>query len=55
MNDSEAIAKGCALQCAMLSPTFRVRDFGIQDISLYPIRVSWNAIEGDDMVVEGQE
>ena len=29
MNASECIARGCALQCAMLSPTFRVREFEV--------------------------
>jgi hypothetical protein len=28
-------------QCAILSPTFRVRDFAIQDCQLYPITLSW--------------
>ncbi|KAH9325949.1 hypothetical protein KI387_006127, partial [Taxus chinensis] len=27
MNASECVARGCALQCAILSPTFKVRDF----------------------------
>ena len=30
MNASECVARGCALQCAMLSPTFRVRDFEVR-------------------------
>lgn len=29
MNATECIARGCALQCAMLSPTFKVRDFQV--------------------------
>ncbi|KAJ7567078.1 hypothetical protein O6H91_02G131600 [Diphasiastrum complanatum] len=29
LNASECIARGCTLQCAMLSPTFRVREFEI--------------------------
>uniref|UniRef100_A0A671KYM6 Heat shock 105/110 protein 1 n=1 Tax=Sinocyclocheilus anshuiensis TaxID=1608454 RepID=A0A671KYM6_9TELE len=31
LNADEAVARGCALQCAMLSPAFRVRDFSITD------------------------
>jgi len=27
MNASECVAKGCALECAILSPTFKVKDF----------------------------
>jgi len=30
---------GC--QCAILSPTFRVRDFSIADAQPYPISLSW--------------
>ncbi|XP_058768373.1 heat shock 70 kDa protein 16-like [Vicia villosa] len=33
LNASECVARGCALQCAMLSPTYRVRDYEVQDIS----------------------
>ncbi|WRX28889.1 Heat shock protein 70 family - like 10 [Theobroma cacao] len=29
INASECVARGCALQCAMLSPVFRVRDYEI--------------------------
>ncbi|KAK1556226.1 hypothetical protein Q3G72_000900 [Acer saccharum] len=31
INASECVARGCALQCAMLSPVFRVREFEVQD------------------------
>jgi heat shock protein 4 len=29
MNASECVARGCALQCAMLSPIFHVRDYEV--------------------------
>ena len=29
MNASESVARGCALQCAILSPTFKVREFQV--------------------------
>lgn len=45
LNADEAVAKGCALQCAILSPTFRVRDFAIQDCQQYPITLSWQGGE----------
>ncbi|KAG0048404.1 adenyl-nucleotide exchange factor sse1, partial [Gryganskiella cystojenkinii] len=41
LNQDEAVARGSALQCAMLSPTFKVRDFSIQDITNYPIKMTW--------------
>ncbi|AQK66029.1 heat shock 70 kDa protein 16 isoform X1 [Zea mays] len=31
LNSSECVARGCALQCAMLSPTFRVREYEVHD------------------------
>ena len=41
LNQDEAVARGCALQCAILSPAFKVRDFSIQDITNYPIKMTW--------------
>lgn len=41
MNADEAIARGCAFSCAILSPVFRVRDFSVQDIVSYPIEFTW--------------
>ncbi|ESO06143.1 hypothetical protein HELRODRAFT_106017 [Helobdella robusta] len=41
LNGDEAVARGCALQCAILSPNFRVRDFEITDTQYYPIKLSW--------------
>uniref|UniRef100_A0A0A9F874 Heat shock 70 kDa protein 16 n=1 Tax=Arundo donax TaxID=35708 RepID=A0A0A9F874_ARUDO len=31
LNASECVARGCALQCTMLSPIFRVREYEVQD------------------------
>lgn len=52
MNASECIARGCTLQCAMLSPTFRVRDFEVQDSFPFPIGLSW---KGAAPETEGEE
>ncbi|KAF4125292.1 heat shock 70kDa protein 4 [Geosmithia morbida] len=41
MNSDEAVARGCAFSCAILSPVFRVRDFSVQDIVSYPIEFGW--------------
>lgn len=41
MNADEAVARGCAFSCAILSPVFRVRDFSVQDIVSYPIDFTW--------------
>lgn len=47
LNFDECVAKGCALQCAMLSPAFKVRDFSVTDITLYPIALSWSGPSGE--------
>ncbi|MCJ1309566.1 adenyl-nucleotide exchange factor sse1 [Agyrium rufum] len=41
LNQDEAVARGCAFSCAILSPVFRVRDFSIHDIQNYPIEFHW--------------
>nr|AXS58610.1 heat shock protein 88 homeolog p [Epichloe coenophiala] len=41
MNADEAIARGCAFSCAILSPVFRVRDFSVQDVISYAIEFAW--------------
>lgn len=47
LNQDEAIARGATFSCAMLSPTFRVRDFAMHDINHYPIKVDWEPTPGD--------
>ncbi|XP_018611972.2 heat shock 70 kDa protein 4b [Scleropages formosus] len=43
LNADEAVARGCALQCAILSPAFKVREFSISDVVPYPISLKWNS------------
>ena len=52
LNADEAVARGCALQSAMLSPTFRVREFAVTDVSPYPIVLTWKSQNAED---EGYE
>lgn len=38
LNTDEAVARGCALQCAMISPTFKVaRQLEVFDYNMYPV------------------
>ena len=47
LNADEAVSRGCALQCAILSPVFKVREFSVTDIQPYPIKLVWaNTGEG---------
>lgn len=48
LNGDEAVARGCALQCAILSPTFKVRDFQITDAQPYPIQLLWQGTMDDE-------
>ncbi|CAH2277055.1 heat shock 70 kDa 4 [Pelobates cultripes] len=43
LNADEAVARGCALQCAILSPAFKVREFSITDLVPYSISLKWNS------------
>ncbi|KAF2996926.1 adenyl-nucleotide exchange factor sse1 [Curvularia kusanoi] len=45
LNADEAVARGCAFSCAILSPVFRVRDFSIHDMVNYPIEFTWEKSE----------
>ncbi|CAH8372107.1 unnamed protein product [Eruca vesicaria subsp. sativa] len=44
VNASECVARGCALQCAMLSPIFRVRDYEVQDS--FPFSIGFSSDKG---------
>ncbi|XP_041973071.1 heat shock 70 kDa protein 4 isoform X2 [Aricia agestis] len=48
LNQDEAVSRGCALQCAMLSPAVRVREFSVVDVQPYPVRLAWDAARGED-------
>nr|KAF6368671.1 heat shock protein family H (Hsp110) member 1 [Myotis myotis] len=50
LNADEAVARGCALQCAILSPAFKVREFSIIDAVPFPISLVWSH---DSEVTEG--
>lgn len=46
LNQDEAVSRGAALQCAIMSPAVRVRDFSIVDIQNYSIKARWDAEPG---------
>lgn len=37
LNQDEAVSRGCALQCAMLSPAVRVREFSVTDVQVHKL------------------
>lgn len=52
LNQDEAVARGCALQCAMLSPAVRVRDFSVTDIQPYSITIKWSTNQAEESEME---
>ncbi|XP_058458346.1 heat shock 70 kDa protein 4 isoform X1 [Malaya genurostris] len=42
LNQDEAVSRGAALQCAILSPAVRVREFSCSDVQAYPVLISWD-------------
>lgn len=42
LNADESVARGCALNCAILSPMFKVKEFSVTDCVHLPVRVSWD-------------
>ncbi|EFA86442.1 heat shock protein Hsp70 family protein [Heterostelium album PN500] len=47
INSEESVCRGCALQCAMMSPVFKVRQFAVNEIASYPIQVQFKSASGD--------
>ncbi|PWA77171.1 heat shock protein 70 family [Artemisia annua] len=50
MNTSECVSKGCALKCAILSPTFKIRDFQVQESFPIPISLTWKGAAQDSQL-----
>uniref|UniRef100_A0A915Q5H5 Uncharacterized protein n=1 Tax=Setaria digitata TaxID=48799 RepID=A0A915Q5H5_9BILA len=60
MNQDEAVSRGAAMKCAILSPAFKVRDFSVKDSQPYRIKLSWAGVgrsEGgeNDVFIEHDE
>lgn len=48
LNQDEAVARGCAFQCAILSPVLKVRDFTVQDQNTHAIELVWDGAQLPD-------
>mmetsp|Transcript_6222 Transcript_6222/g.7150 ORF Transcript_6222/g.7150 Transcript_6222/m.7150 type:complete len:844 (-) Transcript_6222:114-2645(-) len=58
LNADECVARGCALNSAILSPQFRVKEFLVSDVVSYPIKLTWDEKDIDTSkmdVDEGEE
>ena len=47
MNSADCVARGCAIQCAMLSPLFKVKDYTIGDCNPFPIQIVFSVPKTD--------
>ncbi|KAG4078952.1 hypothetical protein HA402_010904 [Bradysia odoriphaga] len=52
LNQDEAVSRGAALQCAILSPKVRAREFSVVDIQNYPVNISWDGESGQSGEME---
>merc|ERR1719456_402356 len=54
MNADESVARGCALQAAILSPLYKVRDFKVEDTTGVGVSISWlgTAVDAEATKVE---
>lgn len=48
MNADEAVARGCALQSAILSPRFKVLPYEVIEYQPYPIKIEWDGADGSE-------
>merc|ERR1711988_77283 len=44
LNADEAVARGCGLQCAILSNRFSVKPFTIIDVNPFPVKFTWEKV-----------
>ena len=47
LNMSECIARGCAMQAAMISPLFKVATYEVEEANYYPVKCSWLFFEAE--------
>jgi len=52
LNSQETVARGCALQAAMLSPNFMVQNFEVQDFNQHPIQIQYKFTNNEGQLKE---
>jgi len=52
LNQDEAVVRGCAIQCAMLSHSVKVRDIEVVDAASYPIHIAWDCTKTEEQYGE---
>lgn len=54
MNADEAVARGCALQSAILSPRFKVLPYEVVEYQPFPIKIEWDGAHEAGMEVDAE-
>jgi heat shock protein 4 len=54
LNTTECIARGAAIQAAIVSPLFKVSDYLLEEANYYPIRCSWKFLESPQAYSENK-
>lgn len=52
LNSQDCIARGCALQAAMISPNFQVADFQIEEFNQLPVNITYRFKNNDKIVTK---
>lgn len=55
MNQDESVARGCALQAAILSPLYKVRDFKVEDGTPFAVNVGWMGSSADASATQEED
>jgi len=55
MNQEESVARGCALQAAILSPLYKVRDFEIKDTTNFGVKIGWMGSAADSQAEKEED
>merc|ERR1719171_3095978 len=55
LNADESVARGCALQAAILSPLYKVRDFKVEDTAPFAVNVGWMGSSADTEAVAAEK
>eukprot|EP00331_Platyophrya_macrostoma_P004412 CAMPEP_0176425616 /NCGR_PEP_ID=MMETSP0127-20121128/11484_1 /TAXON_ID=938130 /ORGANISM="Platyophrya macrostoma, Strain WH" /LENGTH=788 /DNA_ID=CAMNT_0017806789 /DNA_START=42 /DNA_END=2408 /DNA_ORIENTATION=+ len=54
LNSTECIARGAAIQAAIVSPLFKVSDYILEEANYYPIRCAWKFLENPQAYSENK-
>merc|ERR1719171_3406379 len=55
LNADESVARGCALQAAILSPLYKVRDFKVEDTAPFAVNIGWMGCATDASAPKTEE